>query len=172
MISRRRFLKASGIAGAGLLLPWPQNIRQAFAASGSLDASTLTKYIDPLPIPRVLEPQGRPGQAAFYQVAMSEFKQQLHSELLPTTVWGYDGTYPGPTIEARRNKPVVVKWFNNLPTQHLLPVDTTLHGAEPDVPQVRSIVHLHGGHTQPQFDGFPRRLVHVPGLEELRRVPV
>jgi spore coat protein A len=155
MTSRRNFLKATGIASATLLMPWTLNIRQAFAQSGSLDPSLLTKYIDPLPIPDVLQPQGQAEQAAFYQVAMEQFPQNLHSELPPTPVWGYAGSYPGPTIEARRNKPVVVKWINDLPTAHLLPVDTTLHGAEPGVPQVRTIVHLHGGHTQPQFDGFP-----------------
>jgi len=155
MTTRRNFLKATGVAGATILMPWPHHIQRAFAQGGSLDSSTLTKFIDPLPIPAILQPQGRAGKAASYQVTMSQFAQTLHSELPPTTVWGYEGTYPGPTIEARRNKPVVVKWMNNLPTQHILPVDTTLHGAEPGVPEVRSVVHLHGGHTQPQFDGFP-----------------
>ncbi|MBA9028753.1 FtsP/CotA-like multicopper oxidase with cupredoxin domain [Peribacillus huizhouensis] len=30
---------------------------------------------------------------------MTEFKQSLHSELNDTTVWGYESSYPGPTIE-------------------------------------------------------------------------
>ena len=47
MTTRRNFLKASGVAGATLLLPWPQHIKYAFAQSGSLVSSTLTKFIDP-----------------------------------------------------------------------------------------------------------------------------
>jgi spore coat protein A len=61
---------------------------------------------------------------------------------LYTTVWGY-GTgagktsYPGPTIVATEGTPITVNWQNKLPvTGHLLPVDTSLHLADPgDLPQ-------------------------------------
>ena len=45
--------------------------------------------------------------AATYDIAMTEFPQQLHRDLPPTIVWGYGGSYPGPTIVASRNEPVV-----------------------------------------------------------------
>ena len=55
---------------------------------------------------------------------MSQFKQKLHSELNETTVWGYEGTYPGPTFEVNRGECVHVTWKNNITSpQHLLPVD-------------------------------------------------
>ena len=42
-----------------------------------------------------------PGGEAHYEIAMTEFAQQLHRDLCsPSTVWGYDGSFPGPTIEA------------------------------------------------------------------------
>lgn len=43
---------------------------------------------------------------------------------------GYDGMYPGPTFDVRKDETTYVKWMNNLPQKHFLPVDTTIHGAE------------------------------------------
>jgi spore coat protein A len=107
-----------------------------------LDPMSLTKYIDPLPNPlgNVLSPVGTLNGATFYQVQMTQFSQQLHSQIPATTVWGYNGTYPGPTFEVQRGELVKVDWFNNLrdglgnPLPHLLPVDTTIHGADRSVP--------------------------------------
>ncbi len=42
-----------------------------------------------------------------------------------------------------------------MPKKHLLPVDRTVHGAEPGTPLVRTVVHLHGGHVPPESDGYP-----------------
>ena len=50
--------------------------------------------------------------------------------------------------------PVSVKWTNNLPSRHLLPVDQTLHGAMGN-PDVRTVVHLHGAKVLPNSDGRP-----------------
>ena len=94
---------------------------------------------------------------------MQQIKQKLHLALPPTTVWGYNGMYPGPTFDVRRDHPILVKWENKLPFKHLLPVDTTLHGAEPSRPPVRTVVHLHGGvfalkMTDIQKHGLPKTL--------------
>ena len=87
---------------------------------------------------------------------MSQFEQKLHRDLPPTTVWGYDGSYPGPSFEARTGVPVFVKWIDDLPTRHLFNVDTKIHGAEyPENPYVRNVVHLHGSHTPSASDGLP-----------------
>ena len=141
---------------------------QRVGAIQLLDPTTLTKYIDPLPNPlgNVLSPVGTLDGATFYQVEMTQFSQQLHSQIPATTVWGYsglgfNGTYPGPTFEVRRGELVKVDWINNLrdgsgnPLPHLLPVDTTIHGAQPDVPEVRTVAHLHGAHVEAASDGFP-----------------
>lgn len=116
---------------------------------------TLRKFVDALPIPSVLKPTDLQNGIPFYEVTMKQVKQQLHQDLPPTTVWGYNGMYPGPTFETRRNQPILVKWQNKLPFEHLLPVDRTLHGAEPNKPSVRTVVHLHGGRVKPENDGFP-----------------
>ena len=56
----------------------------------------------------------------------------------------------------------MVEWANQLPTKHFLPIDHTLHGAEADKPEVRAVVHLHGGKTPPESDGYPEAWF-VPG---------
>ncbi len=111
----------------------------------------LTPYLDPLPVPPELPPDSPGGTT--YTITMTEFQQQLHSELAPTTVWGYAGTYPGRTIEATRDVPITVNWVNSLPATHYLPVDTCAHGADDD--STRTVVHLHGGHVPPDADGYP-----------------
>ena len=81
---------------------------------------------------------------------MKQFAQQILPAGLPaTTVWGYGAVTsaskrgllvhnaPSLTIEARWNRPVRVKWINDLKDAngdflpHLLPVDPTLHWANP-----------------------------------------
>lgn len=141
------------------------------AFSQLLDPTTLTKYIDPLPTPAVVEPVGRMQGALYYEIDMTEFKQKLHSELDSTTVWGYNGTFPGPTIEAISHQRVKVNWINDLPLDHLLPVDTHIHGAQyPQYPYVRTVVHLHGGNVPPESDGYPE-LWYTPGNSEIYDYP-
>jgi len=96
-------------------------------------------------------PNGRP----LYDVGMVPFRQKLHRDLAPTLLWGYNGAYPGPTFEAHRGEPIRVLWRNALPSTHPLPIDTTIHGAEPDKPAVRTVVHLHGQKVLPDSDGYP-----------------
>lgn len=115
----------------------------------------LEKYVDKLPIPPVLAPVSSDTGVDYYEVTMKEITQKLHRDLEPTTLYAYEGMYPGPTIVAESNKPIKVKWLNDIPVNpHLLPVDKTLHGAEGEY-EVRTVVHLHGANVQPDSDGFP-----------------
>jgi spore coat protein A len=83
---------------------------------------------------------------------------------LMTTLWGYNGTYPGPTIVARSYVPLDIRWTNglvdddNVPLPHLLPVDTSIHWAMPDnwpACGVPLTAHVHGGHNESASDGLP-----------------
>jgi spore coat protein A, manganese oxidase len=149
-MKRRDFLKYGAMTGAATLMPWDKLVTSAFAAPAPTSPN-LTKYLDALPVPATLP------AASSYQIAMTQFKQQLHSQLPPTSVWGYGGTYPGPTIEAHKGQPISVNWLNKLPTKHLLrtAIDPTVHGAETSWPEVRNVVHLHGIKVMPEFDGYP-----------------
>ena len=87
---------------------------------------------------------------------------QLHPDLPPSRCWTYDGTIPGPIIEAYRGREIAVEWVNALPARHFLPVDSTLEGAGPSLPPVRAVVHLHGGRAPSASDGWPEDWT-VPG---------
>ncbi|MHC4709526.1 MAG: multicopper oxidase domain-containing protein, partial [Planctomycetota bacterium] len=127
----------------------------------------LEPFVDALPIPGVLPPVD-PGPPAFYQVGMTEFQQQLHRDLSPTTVWGYNGTFPGPIIQVNTDEPVQVEWINNLPSQHYLTVDTCPHGADDN--SSRTVVHLHGGHVPAAVDGYPES-TFLPGNSVVYEYP-
>lgn len=105
---------------------------------------------------------------------MRQFQTKVHRDVPPTSFWGYGGSCPGLTIEARSGKPILVEWANELPSQHIFPVDHTIHGAEAGNPEVRTVVHLHGGRTPPESDGYPEdwfvlgksALCHYPNQQE------
>jgi spore coat protein A len=131
---------------------------------------SLERYIDPLPVPKRLTPQGTGERGDQYRVRILEFTRQLHSQLPPTRLWGYEGQYPGPTIEAFRGKPVQVQWENHLPAQHILQVDPGIHGAMPPAPAVRTVPHLHGSRSPSASDGLPEKWF-TPGQTALYHYP-
>jgi spore coat protein A, manganese oxidase len=114
---------------------------------------SLAKYVDPLPIPPVITAMGNPGESI--KIEMRESRQKVHRDLPPTTLWGYNGVWPGPTIDVHRGCPIDVRWKSALPERHLLPIDTTIHGAESTLPAVRTVAHLHGAAVHPDSDGYP-----------------
>ncbi len=190
MITRRQFLKLGTLAGIGIAVRPTWNPPRAFAAipGGTLDPTTVPKYAMPLVVPPAMPKTGSIGQADYYEIAVRQFTQQILPAGLPvTTVWSYGsvthpGTfnYPAFTIEAESGTPVRVKWINDLKDgngnflPHLLPVDPTLHWANPpggaggrdmrptfkktprpyDGP-VPIVTHLHGGRNAQESDGFP-----------------
>lgn len=152
MITRRHFVKLSAVVSAGMAagLGAPT---AAFAAP--LDPTGLPKFVMGLPRPSRLRPSYHHGTVPVYAVSMTQTLKRLHPSLPPTTLWGYNGQVPGPTIEVTSGRPVKVCWMNRLPSVHLLPVDKTVAGADGGAPEVRTVVHLHGGHVPPQSDGHP-----------------
>ncbi|MHB1054319.1 MAG: multicopper oxidase family protein [Thermoleophilia bacterium] len=171
MLTRRRFLKLSAFTGAGLLLPsfpiWgcgdePPGVSgetaTAIAKKILKAVARLDRFVDPLPVPARIEPDtGRYDGSDYYEIRLSEFQQEYHSQLPATTVWGYADATPGPVIEARQNRPVRVRWINDdLPEKHLLAaaIDRTIDDAA-SMPDVRTVAHLHGGDTPPLSDGLP-----------------
>src|SRR5947208_1222904 len=105
----------------------------------------LQPFVDQLPILKTLKPIKKDKNSTFYIVRMKKFYQKLHRDLPATRLWAYEGQYPGPTIEVEKNEKVNVLWANHLPERHFLPVDKTIHGANKGAPEVRTVVHVHGG---------------------------
>jgi spore coat protein A len=167
-MKRRDFVKLLSIGVSGIFIPASGRTRAAFAAQKSAPAkpgyegvARLLKYVDPLPIPSHLQPVRRKGRLE-YKVRMMQFQQKLHSQLPPSTLWGYEGKYPGPVIEGVVNEPVSIEWINQLPEQHLFEIDTKIHGAMPPTPAVRTVAHLHGANTASDDDGLPEKWIR-PG---------
>lgn len=66
----------------------------------------LSKFVDELPVPSVLKPRQKDRFHTYYEVNMTQFQQSLHRDLPETTVWGFEGVYPGQPLRLK-----VVKKF-------------------------------------------------------------
>jgi FtsP/CotA-like multicopper oxidase with cupredoxin domain len=138
----------------------------------------LTKFRDPLRIPPVIAPHSWWHQDEI-TVRMVRTRVQLHSQLPPTTVWAYEGQFPGPTIEVRSGERLRVSWTNDIEGEMPLvavqgPVadlPTSRPGQELDRPGYQviegiadisgwTVVHLHGARTNGSNDGW----AHNAGL--------
>ncbi|MDF2704610.1 MAG: cotA pig [Nonomuraea muscovyensis] len=99
-------------------------------------------YQVPLPIPPVLDPVRHEAGTDFYEIT----QRVAELDIIPgarTPAWTYGGSFPGPTIVARSGRRAVVRHRNELP--------------EP------TVVHLHGGHTPADSDGYPMDLLLPAG---------
>ncbi|MCK2222014.1 multicopper oxidase domain-containing protein (plasmid) [Actinomadura sp. ATCC 31491] len=145
-VSRRRVLGTGGalglIAAAGLSTAAALAPRPPVTGAELRSAVPLPPPFQvPLPIPAVLKPVGTSGGADRYRITQRETSAQILPGVT-TPLWTYEGTFPGPTIESRRGRPVTVTHRNELP--------------------VPTVVHLHGGRTPAASDGYPTDLV-LPG---------
>jgi FtsP/CotA-like multicopper oxidase with cupredoxin domain len=138
-------------AGSGYLIPGMRKFVDTLPGLTSAGVNNLGQYI----------PVGVPDQTTFpnsdyYEIAVVEYQEQMHSDLPPTTLRGYvqletsviqgihyalpggkfgvdKPHYLGPTIVAQKDRPVRITFYNLLPTgapgDLFLPVDTTLMGS-------------------------------------------
>jgi spore coat protein A len=166
--TRRKFLRGAAL-GFGALSASADEHKKPKQPQDLLDPNSLPRFVDPLPIPQKAAPVGlvasreNPAKKiAHYRIAMRQFQARAHRDMAPSTWWGYGGTFPGPSIEVRSGEAIEVDWVNDLPSKHLFTVDHTLDGADMHEPDVRTVVHLHGGKVGPESDGYPENWI-VPG---------
>jgi hypothetical protein len=177
-LTRRDFVKLSAAAGAGAALPmWAQRGWAEALASGLSDPAKQPKFA--YLVPNALDPgfMYSPDRKGRYKISISDGSTRTglvnkRGRLLKTDIFGYkDGrgsntvTWPGRTFQVRKNSGETrVRWHNDLPNYHLLPVDTSLHWAYSlegyqkysiERNGVPIITHVHGGHSDFQFDGNP-----------------
>lgn len=178
MITRRKFLHHSGWATTALLMnQLPAFAHTPSAQAATLDPNTLAKFVDSLPIPAIVPPsryQASPADPAvkipYYKQALRAFEMKVHRDLPPTRMWGFGATCPGPTFDVRSGQEILVEWANELPQKHFLPIDHHLSGSGKDQPEVRTVVHLHGGKVPAESDGYPEDW-SVPGKSALYHYP-
>ncbi|MCX9012456.1 MAG: hypothetical protein OIN66_15225 [Candidatus Methanoperedens sp.] len=158
----------------------------------------IRKFVDAMPSLPIAVPDTitYPG-SDYYEIALQQYTANMHSDLPATTLRGYVqlnmGTdangqntiapapiqYLGPVIVAQRDRPVRVKFINQLPNGSpgdlFIPVDTTYMGAgtgpaalagtncsatpKPSTcySENRATLHLHGGTTPWISDGTPHQ---------------
>ena len=194
MITRRRLMQYGAGAGAGLVMwrfaggrVWAHPLGTGDARRHG-DPEVRDVPGDPAGDAAQRQSHGKKGRGVdYYRIGVRQFEQEIlpgTMDLGPTKVWSYGSvdhpetfSYPAFTIEAAWGKPVRVKWINDLMKSdgrfrpHLLPIDQTLHWANPpggihgrddhgtDHGPYRGpvpiVTHLHGGHSDQQSDGYP-----------------
>jgi FtsP/CotA-like multicopper oxidase with cupredoxin domain len=179
-LSRRRFLAGTATAGSALFLSTMVDGRSVVVGAPltgeTMSPVRIAKFVTPLLIPPVMPRAGTKATSGGKPIDLYEISvRQIHQQILPaglptTTVWGYGAVAssnrkgllihhaPSLTIEARWKRPVQVKWINDLVDRdgtflpHLLPVDPTLHWANPPG-------GVSGRDTRPAFSTTPGRYV-------------
>lgn len=168
MLTRRELLKY-GVTAA-TLSGFSPRLARGDDGGGARTPFKTTPFVQRLPLPLVKDPfstgaacanslpttgvKAGPAEHQFidrpdcapvraYTIDVKEGLHAFHPDMPPTTIFGYDGTFPGPTFRAQYGQPILVRFFNNLPKDHVgfgIPSITT---------------HLHNGHTASESDGYP-----------------
>jgi len=199
MVTRRSILKASVAGAAVASVPgqlWLRNAYGAPAAVGLSDPALQPKFVNPVPDALDQSFKYQPDKRGRYKVQVRPAVQQTGlinpntGTALNTPVWGYAeqgkkpvATWPGKTFEVKSVSAggpphTEVIWANALSdvTQHLLPVDTSLHwcyalhgyeGYSIAKDGIPIITHLHGGRTDYQFDGNPEFFYSPNGKKQV-----
>ena len=166
-LTRRQFMKTTAIAGAGMALPltfWKGKAYAFYQSPGLTKWATALRGIGAGQIPVVkLDTFVAPVTGvAHATINVQQFKDTLHPSLGQTTLWGYHPNVPlfsgsqkhlGGIIVAERGVPLQISFVNKLPSKAIIPVDTTIPGA--NQAQNRHAVHLHGGLVPWISDGGP-----------------
>ena len=152
-VSRRDVLKVSALGAAALALPLERTVRAKTASK--ISPNKIPKpYTLPFKVPPVID--GRGGGT----ITMTQTMQ--NAVILPgvsTPIFGYNGIAPGPTILARRGKPLSVVMRNELPAKH------PNWGYE-----AWTSCHLHGSASKPQYDGYASDITR-PGQSKTYQFP-
>ncbi|WP_225102407.1 multicopper oxidase family protein [Streptomyces sp. CoH27] len=151
MIHRRTVLKTGAaltgaLGGAGLLVPAAAGPAQA----ADLDPTTVPQFEQAMPVPEVLQPVCDLGLTSYYDMTL----QEADAEILPgrlTRVRTFNGSFPGPVIQAVSGRRVVVRQTNQL--------------------SVPTSIHLHGGHVPQSSDGSPMDLIAPGGGSKIYTYP-
>lgn len=157
LLSRREVL-IHGAAGAALVCSLGGAAKLTSAPSGkpgpvrrSEAESAFAPFQVDLPQMPVLQPVDTSGGVDRYEITMEDGEAEILNGMDPTPIFGYNGQFPGPTIRARRGRPIEVKQTNDL--------------------SATTSVHLHGGHQPEESDGALHEYHISPGGERTYEYP-
>ncbi len=146
LITRRRAL----LAGAGAFALGSRSVDAQMGGGGMgsggmgggmgggmISSPATTAFQVPLPTPPALSPNA----SGFYELTVKAAQKQIIPGL-STQIWGYNGSFPGPTIKAKRGVPLMLRVKNAL--------------------NENIVTHLHGGHVPVDVDGHAMDFI-APG---------
>jgi FtsP/CotA-like multicopper oxidase with cupredoxin domain len=154
-ISRREMITFGALSGGALLIPLERSV-QAAGQSRMAESALPAPFTVPFSLPPKAVPVKSVGTTDYYSMVMREEA----AEILPgyqTRIWGYNGSFPGPTVDVQQGRPVVVRQINRLPQAH-----PTL-GYTPF-----TSVHLHGSASLPQYDGYASDVTYPGQYKDYR----
>jgi spore coat protein A len=166
-LSRRLLLRASATLGIAGSIPGSALAEDHHSDGTHSDDEVgvsphLEKYVQPLPIPEARTPDGKRKGADYHEIQVTETTHSFHPELEDTTIWGFDGQFPGPLLEGDRNEKLAIEFDNSgMPEDHLFEIDERIEGTTTEnsvdydgpVPDVRTVTHFHGLNTATESDG-------------------
>ncbi|NMM25546.1 MAG: multicopper oxidase domain-containing protein, partial [Phycicoccus sp.] len=95
-----------------------------------------------------IDSNGRP--AVSFDASGTTFAAGTKRTLPLSTIYGFNGTFPGPMINNEYGRPALVRFVNRL-DENPQNLDRQDFGA----PDYSALVHLHNAHTAPESDGNP-----------------
>ena len=95
-----------------------------------------------------IDNHGRPSVS--FDAARNRYPAGTVRSLPLSTIYGFNGTFPGPMINAEYGRPVLVRFRNRL-DENPLGLDRQDFGS----PTWQFLTHLHNGHTASESDGNP-----------------
>jgi FtsP/CotA-like multicopper oxidase with cupredoxin domain len=95
-----------------------------------------------------IDANGRPTVS--FDASGRRFAAGTVRRLPQSTIYGFNGTFPGPRINAEYGRPCLIRFRNRL-NENPLGLDRQDFGS----PDWSFLTHLHNGHTAPESDGNP-----------------
>src|SRR3954468_1915860 len=117
-LTRRALIKMGLLVSGAVALPLERTVTGLTSGTNRIAESALPKpFTIPFAVPPVATPVRRSATTDFFKIALRPFQ----ADVLPgykTVMWGYNSSYPGPTINARVGRKTVVRHLNLLPPVH------------------------------------------------------
>ncbi len=158
-ITRKDMLKLGLLGSAALMLPMERTARTQSAINNRIPESRLPRPFEvPFAVPPVFKPVRSDATTDYFQLTVKQAQVQILPGFPKTTIYGYNGLAPGPTLKVRQGRPTVVRHINRLPRVSFANYRTW------------TSVHLHGSDSLPQYDGYASD-VTMPGEFKDYRYP-
>src|SRR6059058_3987849 len=117
-LTRRDLMKMGLLVSGAVALPLERTVTAVTTGTNRIADSALPKpFTIPFAVPPTLAPVRTNATTDFFKISLEPFQ----ADVIPgykTVMWGYNSSYPGPTINASVGRQTVVRHLNLLPPVH------------------------------------------------------